>query len=84
MDSLAVHGLIIGYYLMVAGWNVDPRQVEGQAGALEIIARQPFGPMMLGTVALGLIAFGAYSIAELRYGRDPRVKVERAIERNAA
>ena len=33
---------------------------------------------------LGLIAFGAYSIAELRYGRDPRVKVERAIERNAA
>ena len=76
--------LVIGYYLMVAGWNVDPRQVEGQAGALQIIAQQPFGPMMLGIVALGLIAFGAYSIAELRYGNDPREKVVRALEREGS
>lgn len=74
---------VIGYYLIVAGWNVDPRQVEGQAGAMQIIARQPFGPMMLGIVALGLIAFGAYSLAEMRYGNDPRDKVVRAINRQS-
>jgi hypothetical protein len=76
--------LVIGYYLMVAGWNVDPRQVEGQAGALHIIGSQPLGPIMLGIVALGLIALGLYSLAELRYGRPPREKVIRAIQRNAA
>ena len=74
--------LVIGYYLMVAGWNVDPRQVEGQAGALQIIGSQPLGPIMLGIVALGLIALGFYSLAELRYGRNPRDKVLRAIQRS--
>jgi hypothetical protein len=69
--------LVIGYYLMLAGWNLDPHQVEGQAGALQIIARQPLGPVMLGIVSLGLIAFGAYSLAELRYGKDPREKILR-------
>jgi hypothetical protein len=73
--------LVIGYYLMVAGWNVDPRQVEGQAGALQIIGSQPLGPILLGIVALGLIALGFYSLAELRYGRNPRDKVLRAIQR---
>ncbi len=73
--------LVIGYYLMLAGWNVDPRQVEGQAGALQIISNQPLGPLMLGIVALGLVALGLYSLAELRYGRNPRDKVIRAIQR---
>ena len=75
--------LVIGYYLMLAGWNVDPRQVEGQAGALQIIGSQPLGPLMLGVVALGLIALGFYSLAELRFGRDQREKIIRAIQRNA-
>lgn len=74
--------LVIGYYLMLAGWNVDPRQVEGQAGALQIIASQPLGPIMLGIVSLGLVALGLYSFAELCYGRDPRDKVVRAIRRS--
>jgi hypothetical protein len=73
--------LVVGYYLMVAGWNVDPRQVEGQAGALQIIAQQPFGPMMLGVVALGLIGFGVFSLAESRYGRIPRDKVTQRVDR---
>lgn len=76
--------LVVGYYLMVAGWNVDPRQVEGQAGALQIIGRQPLGPMMLGIVALGLIGFGIFSLAESRYGRIPRDRVTQAIDRATA
>ena len=71
--------LVVGYYLMIAGWNVDPRQVEGQAGALQIIAQQPLGPMMLGFIALGLIALGAFSLAELRYGKIPKERLGHAV-----
>lgn len=71
--------LVIGYYLILAGWNVDPRQVEGQAGALQIIASQPLGPMMLGFIAVGLIALGAFSFAEVRYGRIPRERLHRVV-----
>ena len=79
--SRSVILFVIGYYLILAGWNVDPRQVEGQAGALQIIGNQPLGPVMPGIVALGLVALGLYSLAELRYGRNPRDKVRRAIQR---
>lgn len=72
--------LVIGYYLMLAGWNVNPRQVEGQAGALHIIAQQPLGPIMLGFIALGLVALGAFSVAELRYGKIPKEKLARVME----
>ena len=69
--------LVIGYYLMLAGWNVDPGQVEGQAGALHIIAHQPLGPMMLGFIAIGLVALGIFSLAEVRYGRIPKDRLVR-------
>lgn len=72
--------LVIGYYLMIAGWNVDPSQVEGQAGALHIISQQPLGPMMLGFVAVGLVALGAFSLAEVRYGKIPKEKLARVVE----
>ena len=72
--------LVIGYYLVLAGWNVDPQQVEGQAGALHIIAQQPLGPMMLGFISIGLVALGAFSFAELRYGRIPREKLARIVD----
>jgi hypothetical protein len=72
--------IVIGYYLMLAGWNVDPHQVEGQAGALQIISRQPLGPMMLGFIALGLVALGAFSFAEVRYGRVPRERLGHVVD----
>ena len=71
--------LVIGYYLVLAGWNVDPHQVEGQAGALQIISRQPLGPMMLGFIAIGLVGLGAFSFAEVRYGRIPRERLGRVV-----
>lgn len=72
--------LVVAYYLILAGWNVDPHQVEGQAGALQIIARQPLGPMMLGFIALGLLGLAAFSFAEVRYGRIPRERLRRVLD----
>jgi hypothetical protein len=37
--------------------------------ALVALLQQPFGPWLLGLVALGLIAYGVYSFVEARYRR---------------
>jgi uncharacterized protein DUF1206 len=61
--------LISGWFLILAAWRFDPRQARGLGGALAALAAQPHGALLLGLVAAGLIAFGAYSILLARYGR---------------
>jgi hypothetical protein len=61
--------LISGWFLIQAAWRFDPRQARGLGGALAALAGQPHGAVLLGLVAVGLIAFGAYSILLARYGR---------------
>jgi uncharacterized protein DUF1206 len=34
---------------------------------LQTLIQQPFGPVLLGIVALGLVAYGVYSFVEARY-----------------
>ena len=61
--------LISGGFLVQAAWRFAPRQARGLGGALAALAGQPHGAILLGLVAVGLIAFGAYSILLARYGR---------------
>lgn len=61
--------LIIGGFFTLAAWQFDPSKARGLDGALEAVQRQPFGPYLLGVVALGLIAFGVYSFLEALYRR---------------
>lgn len=61
--------LLSGWFLIQAGLRFDPSQAQGLGGALETLARQPSGPWLLGLVALGLIAYGAYSFLQARYRR---------------
>ena len=68
--GLAARGiafLLSGWFLIQAGLRYDPNQARGLGGALETLARQPHGPWLLGIVALGLIAYGAYSFLQARY-----------------
>lgn len=70
--GLAARGIVFllsGWFLIQAGLRFDPSQAQGLGGALETLARQPSGPWLLGLVALGLIAFGAYSFLQARYRR---------------
>ncbi len=61
--------VITGWFLIQAALRHDPGQARGLGGALETLARQPAGPWLLGIVAVGLVAYGAYSFLQARYRR---------------
>ena len=64
---------VIGVFLIRAALQTDPDEARGLGGALETLARQPFGPYILGAVALGLVAYGAFMFVMARYRRiEPR------------
>lgn len=68
--GIAARGLvfgIIGIFMMLAAIQLDGTQARGLAGALAALEQQPFGPWILGIVALGLIAYGMYCVIEARY-----------------
>jgi hypothetical protein len=61
--------LIIGGFFIVAAWRFSSGEVVGLKGALETLQQQPYGWILLAIVALGLFAFGIYSLIEARYRR---------------
>jgi hypothetical protein len=60
---------IIGGFLIVAAIQAQPQEARGLGGALETLAQQPYGPWLLGIVALGLVAYGMFMLVEARYRR---------------
>ena len=58
---------IIGYLLLRAALDHDPQRAGGLADALQTLQRQPQAPLLLGAVALGLAAYGAYQLVKARY-----------------
>jgi hypothetical protein len=58
---------LIGVFLVEAAWRYEPRQSKGLDGALATLAQQPFGRVLLGVVALGLISFGLFYVVRSRY-----------------
>jgi hypothetical protein len=58
---------LIGYFLIRAAIDFDPDKAVGLDGALSTLAHASYGPILLGIVAAGLIAFAAYSVADARY-----------------
>ncbi|HST41509.1 MAG TPA: DUF1206 domain-containing protein [Conexibacter sp.] len=63
----AVVFALIGYGLIRAAVSFDPQKAIGLDGALRQLGRASYGPWLLGLVAVGLIGFAAYSIADARY-----------------
>ncbi|ACK72343.1 protein of unknown function DUF1206 [Gloeothece citriformis PCC 7424] len=61
--------VIIGFFLIQAGRQYDPQQARGLDGALQTLARQPYGKLLLAIVALGLAAYGLFMIIQSRYRR---------------
>ena len=58
---------IIGIFFVQAGINYDPDKANGLSAALQTLAGDGWGQGLLWVVALGLLAFGLFTLGEARY-----------------
>jgi len=63
----AVVYALIGVFLIRAAVLYDPREAVGLDGALQELAQQTFGPLLLGVVAAGIIAYGLFYFVRAAY-----------------
>jgi hypothetical protein len=63
----AVIFALIGIFLIRAAWEYDPKEAIGFDGALSKLANTQYGPVLLGAVAAGLIAYGLFCLVQARY-----------------
>jgi hypothetical protein len=68
LARMVVFGLI-GIFLIKAAIDYNPRAAVGLDGALAKILHHSYGPLLLGIVAAGLVAFAVYSLSDARYRR---------------
>lgn len=59
--------VIVGILFFIAAWTHNATKATGLDGALKTLRSQPFGGLLLGVVATGLVIFGIYGLAEARY-----------------
>jgi hypothetical protein len=68
LARMVVFGLV-GVFLIKAAIDFNPDKAVGLDGALAKLAAHSFGPVLLGIVAAGLVAFALYSLSDARYRR---------------
>jgi hypothetical protein len=60
---------LVGIFLIKAAVDYNPGAAVGLDGALAKIVHRSYGPIALGVVAVGLVAFALYSLSDARYRR---------------
>ena len=65
----AVVFTLIGLFLFRAAWEFDPKEARGLDGALMELSQQTYGGLLLGAVAVGLMAYALFCFVEARYRR---------------
>jgi hypothetical protein len=63
----AVVLVLVGVFVCSAAVTFDPRRARGLDASLRTLADQPYGPYLLGAVAIGLVCYGAYLLIETVY-----------------
>jgi hypothetical protein len=58
---------LVGIFLVRAAWQHDPGQAIGLDEALSKLAHQEHGTVWLGAAAVGLFAYGVFSVMQARY-----------------
>jgi len=66
LARMVVFGLV-GAFLVKAAWEYDSKEARGLDGALLELAQQPYGGLLLGAVAVGLLAYALYCLVQARY-----------------
>lgn len=70
--GLIARGIVLvmtGAFFMIAAYQAQPDKAQGLGAALRTLQEQPYGTVLLGAVALGLVAFAVYSFVEAVYRR---------------
>nr|WP_173918839.1 DUF1206 domain-containing protein [Halobacillus sp. Marseille-Q1614] len=68
--GLTARGIVlglIGFFIIQTALTHNPDKTRGLDGALSEVAKQPFGQVLLGLVALGLVLYGVYQMIRGRY-----------------
>jgi hypothetical protein len=65
----AVLFALCGGLLLHGAWTGDPQRIGGLGEALDALADAPAGPLLVGIVAAGCLAYGLYQFAKARYRR---------------
>ncbi len=60
---------VVGVLLGVAAVTLDPDAAAGLDGAIETLLGAPFGPLLVGTVGAGFIAYGVFCGFRARYAK---------------
>ncbi len=59
--------LVAGAFLLLAAWQADAQETRGLGGALNTLQQQPYGPYLLGGVAVGLVTYALFMFLVARY-----------------
>ena len=62
--------VLIGWFFVQAAVTYDPDEAKGLSGTLQELAGEGWGQAVLWGVAVGLLAFGLFCLAEARYRRS--------------
>jgi hypothetical protein len=54
---------VVGVLFLWAAWTHDPQKSGGLDQALSRVLHQPFGPVLLGLIALGIACYGLFCFA---------------------
>lgn len=79
LSARGVIFIMIGWFLIQAAYKSNANEAQAIPGTLETLLRQPYGSLLLGIVAAGLVIYGLYMGVHARYRRirppqsaDPR------------
>lgn len=61
--------IMVGFLFVLAAARNAPSKPTGLDGALRTLRQAPAGSWLLSLVAIGIAAYGVYSIARARYAR---------------
>lgn len=70
--GLIARGIVlgmIGFFFTQTAYTANPEESKGLDGALSELAQQPYGQILLGVVAVGLILYGIFEVIHGRYAR---------------
>ncbi len=62
--------VLLGVFMIVAALEHDPGETAGLDGLLKRLLDEPYGKVVVGLMALGLGAFGVYSVARAFVNRE--------------